>query len=126
MIRWPGSIVVSWMVNGLRTVRANHWAGAQYRIISSRATGHVGVEIGTHRGHLVGPAAQLPQPVRDDLRHGLGAADEDAEHLGGGLDVGERRAVGQPVVDQTVDDRQFTVGARRRACARTIGIRYSR
>ena len=24
MIRWPGSIVVPWMVNGLRTVRANH------------------------------------------------------------------------------------------------------
>ena len=32
-------IVVPWMVNGLRTVRANHCAGAQYRIISSRATG---------------------------------------------------------------------------------------
>ena len=29
MIRCPGSIVVSWIVNGLRTVRANHCAGAQ-------------------------------------------------------------------------------------------------
>ena len=27
------------MVKGFRTVRANHCAGAQYRIISSRATG---------------------------------------------------------------------------------------
>ena len=29
MIRWPGSIVVSCRVNGLRSVRANHCAGAQ-------------------------------------------------------------------------------------------------
>ncbi len=72
--------------------------------------GHIGIEIRTHRGHLVGPPAQLPQPVRDDLRHGLRPADEDAEHLDGGLHVGERGTVRQAVAEQVVDDRQLALG----------------
>ena len=49
--------------------------------------GDVGVGVGAHRGELVGMPQQLPQPVRDDLGHGFGSADEHAEHLGGDLDV---------------------------------------
>ena len=51
--------------------------------------------------------------MRHDLRHRLRAADEDAEHLDGGLDVGQRRTVGQPVTDEVVDDRKLTVGCAR-------------
>src|SRR6185312_2637903 len=47
---------------------------------------------------------------RDDLRHGFRSADECSQHLGGGLDVVERGAVGQPVVDQVVDDCLFAIG----------------
>ena len=69
----------------------------------------VGGRIGTHRRQLVGVPQQLPQPVRDDLRHGFGAADEDAEHLGGDLDVVECPAVGQPITEQAVDHRQCAI-----------------
>ena len=67
---------------------------------------HVGGRVGAHRGQLVGPLAELPQSVRDDLGHRFRAADEDAEHLGGDFDVVERAAVGQSVAEQAVDNGQ--------------------
>ena len=122
MIRWPGLIVVSWIVKGVRTVRANHCAGAQYRMHLLAGHRHVGVEIGTHRGQLLGSLTEFPQPVRGDLGYRLGAADEDTEHLGGRLDIGERRPVGQPVVEQasTIGCPPSAPSARRRS---TIGVR---
>ena len=88
--------------------------------------GHVGVEIRTHRGHLVGPPTQLPQPVRHDLRHGFRSADEDAEHLDGGFHVGEAR--NRPAGGIRAGRRRSAARHRtpRRACVRTIGVRYSR
>ena len=79
---------------------------------------HVGGGVGAHRGHLVGPLAELPQPVGDDLGHRLRATDEDAQHLGRDLDVGQRAAVGQPVAEQAVDNRQRIPGLRRPGGAR--------
>ena len=126
MIRWPGLIVVPWIVNGSRSGPGEPLCGRAVSDHLLPGDGHIRIEIRTHGRHLLGPPAQLPQPVRDDLRHGFGAADEHAEHLDGGLHVGKRRPVGQPVVDQVVGDR---VHALRRATARMramIGIRYSR
>ena len=46
-------------MNGLRTVRANHCAGAQNRIISSRATGYVNWSRGRKRSHDMEILAEL-------------------------------------------------------------------
>ena len=51
--------------------------------------GHIGVRIGPHGGVLIGPTAQFPQPVRDDLRYGFRSTDEHPEH-------GERRTHAVP------------------------------
>ncbi len=66
--------------------------------------------VGAHRGHLIGALAELPQPVGDDLGHRLRSTDEDAQHLGRDLGVGQRAAVGQPVAQQAVDNRQRIPG----------------
>ena len=86
---------------------------------------HVGGGVGAHRGQLVGALAELPEPVRDDLGHGFGAADEDAEHLGRGFDVVQRAAIGQPIAEQAVDNGQRVPDgpARRRS---TTGVRNPR
>ena len=71
--------------------------------------GHIDGRVCPHGGELIGMTQQLPQPVRDDLGHGFGAADEHAQHLGGHLDVVERAVVRQPVAQQTVHHRQRVV-----------------